>query len=81
VFWVALGLVAILKFNFDYLLVVGIALVLNGANIVGYTKCRKGILTSVVLTSWFPQQSVYIISFMVLLVAFGHSVPALWLPT
>lgn len=41
VFWVALGLVAILKFNFDYLLVVSIALVLNGANIVGYTKCRK----------------------------------------
>jgi hypothetical protein len=39
--WVALGIVAVIKFNLDYLLVVGVALVLNTANIIGFTKCRK----------------------------------------
>ncbi|XP_024373844.1 Golgi apparatus membrane protein-like protein ECHIDNA [Physcomitrium patens] len=39
--WVALGIVAVIKFNFDYLLVVGVAIILNAANIVGFTKCRK----------------------------------------
>ncbi len=41
--WVALGIVAVIKFNLDYLLVVGVALVLSIANIIGFTKCRKGI--------------------------------------
>jgi hypothetical protein len=40
--WVALGIIAIIRFNFDYLLVVAVALVLNAANIIGFTKCRKG---------------------------------------
>ncbi len=40
--WVALGIVAVIKFNLDYLLVVGVALVLSIANIIGFTKCRKG---------------------------------------
>ncbi len=40
--WVALGIVAVIKFNLDYLLVVGVALVLSTANIIGFTKCRKG---------------------------------------
>jgi hypothetical protein len=35
--------VAVIKFNLDYLLVVGVALVLSIANIIGFTKCRKGI--------------------------------------
>jgi len=39
--WVALGIIAIIRFNFDYLLVVAVALVLNAANIIGFTKCRK----------------------------------------
>lgn len=39
--WLALGVVAIVRFHFDYLLVVGVALVLNVANIIGFTKCRK----------------------------------------
>jgi hypothetical protein len=39
--WVALGIVAVIKFNLDYLLVVGVALVLSTANIIGFTKCRK----------------------------------------
>jgi hypothetical protein len=39
--WVALGIVAVIKFNLDYLLVVGVALVLSIANIIGFTKCRK----------------------------------------
>jgi hypothetical protein len=41
VVWFALGIVAIVRFHFDYLLVVGVALVLSVANIVGFTKCRK----------------------------------------
>jgi hypothetical protein len=33
--WVALGIVTIIKFNLDYLLVVGVALVINVAIIIG----------------------------------------------
>ncbi|KAL2632043.1 hypothetical protein R1flu_016729 [Riccia fluitans] len=41
VVWLALGIVALVKFSFDYLLVVAVALVLSTANIIGFTKCRK----------------------------------------
>lgn len=39
--WILLGVVCVLKFNLSYLIMVLIALVLNGANIVGYYKCNK----------------------------------------
>lgn len=39
--WVLLGVVAVLKFNFDYLLLVVIAVLLNTANLTGYLKCSK----------------------------------------
>ena len=39
--WIGLGVVCVLKFNISYLLMVVIALVLNGANIVGYYKCNR----------------------------------------
>lgn len=39
--WVLLGVVCILKFNVSYLIMIVIALVLSGANIVGYYKCNK----------------------------------------
>lgn len=39
--WVILGIVCVLKFNVSYLLMVTIALVLSGANIIGYYKCNK----------------------------------------
>eukprot|EP00246_Nothoceros_aenigmaticus_P003903 TRINITY_DN15136_c0_g1_i1.p1 TRINITY_DN15136_c0_g1~~TRINITY_DN15136_c0_g1_i1.p1 ORF type:complete len:197 (+),score=23.47 TRINITY_DN15136_c0_g1_i1:210-800(+) len=39
--WLALGIIAIIKLKFDYLLVVAIALSLGTANIIGFTKCRK----------------------------------------
>lgn len=39
--WVVLGLVAILKLNVDYLLLVAIALSLSIANLIGYLKCSK----------------------------------------
>ncbi|KAG6558023.1 hypothetical protein Mapa_000202 [Marchantia paleacea] len=41
VVWFALGIVAIVRVKLDYLLVVGVALVLSAANIIGFTKCRK----------------------------------------
>ncbi|KAJ3097487.1 Golgi apparatus membrane protein TVP23 A [Phlyctochytrium planicorne] len=51
VFWVALyatpaiwalfGVGALLKFSFSWLLVVIVAIVLNMANVIGYTKCEK----------------------------------------
>lgn len=41
VVWVFLGIVCVLKFNLSYLIMVVIALVLSGANIVGYYKCSK----------------------------------------
>lgn len=39
--WALLGLVAILKLNIDYLLLVVIAVLLSGANLAGYYKCSK----------------------------------------
>lgn len=62
VVWVALGIVALIKFNFDYLLVVGVAIILNAANIVGFTKCRKGIipyLLGFLNFSWSQLQSLF----------------------
>jgi hypothetical protein len=39
--WGLLGIVAFARLKLDYLLVVAIALMLGGANVVGYTKCSK----------------------------------------
>ena len=39
--WALLGLVAALKFSIEYLLLVIIAFLLSGANLVGYFKCSK----------------------------------------
>ncbi|CAK9868287.1 unnamed protein product [Sphagnum jensenii] len=39
--WIALGIVALIKFNLDYMLIVIVAIVLNSANTAGYTKCQK----------------------------------------
>ena len=39
--WLLLGLVAAARLKLDYLLVVAVALVLAGSNVVGYTKCSK----------------------------------------
>lgn len=41
VIWVLLGVICVLKFTFSYLLIAIIALVLSGANIIGYYKCNK----------------------------------------
>lgn len=41
VLWLLLGIICVLKFNVSYLLIVVIALILNGANIIGYYKCNK----------------------------------------
>jgi hypothetical protein len=39
--WALLGVVALLNFSFQYLFVIGVALVLSMANIIGYGKCMK----------------------------------------
>lgn len=39
--WLLLFLIALLKFNIQWMVIVLVALVLNGANIVGYYKCSK----------------------------------------
>ncbi|KAK6288499.1 hypothetical protein POUND7_000040 [Theobroma cacao] len=41
--WIVLGIFSLIRFQADYLLVVGVCLTLSIANIVGFTKCRKGI--------------------------------------
>ena len=41
VLWGFFFLVSLLKFDFQWLLVVIVAITLNAANIVGYTKCDK----------------------------------------
>lgn len=40
--WVVFGIVVVIKFNFDYLFVVGVVIILNVVNIVGFIKCWKG---------------------------------------
>ncbi|KAG0483240.1 hypothetical protein HPP92_011324 [Vanilla planifolia] len=39
--WAILGIFSLIRFEADYLLVVGVCLSLSIANIVGFTKCRK----------------------------------------
>ncbi|WCJ22363.1 Golgi apparatus membrane protein tvp23 [Euphorbia peplus] len=39
--WIVLGIFSIIRFEVDYVLVVGVCLSLSIANIYGFTKCRK----------------------------------------
>ncbi|KAG6503593.1 Golgi apparatus membrane protein-like protein ECHIDNA [Zingiber officinale] len=39
--WIFLAIFSLLRFQADYLLVIGVCLTLSIANIVGFTKCRK----------------------------------------
>ncbi|CAH8357848.1 unnamed protein product [Eruca vesicaria subsp. sativa] len=39
--WLVLGIFSLIRFQADYLLVVGVCLSLNVANIIGFTKCKK----------------------------------------
>lgn len=39
--WVLLLIVALLKFNVQWALIVVVAVTLSAANIIGYTKCKK----------------------------------------
>ncbi|GJX14571.1 Golgi apparatus membrane protein-like protein ECHIDNA [Tanacetum coccineum] len=41
VVWIFFGIFSLIRFQADYLLVVGVCLTLSIANIVGFTKCRK----------------------------------------
>ncbi|KAL1809494.1 hypothetical protein DCAR_0729042 [Daucus carota subsp. sativus] len=41
VLWLILGIFSLIRFQADYVLVVGVCLTLSVANIVGFTKCRK----------------------------------------
>ncbi|KAJ1636987.1 hypothetical protein T492DRAFT_955535 [Pavlovales sp. CCMP2436] len=41
VLWVLFALGALLRLNFEWLLIVAVALGLNGANVIGYLRCRK----------------------------------------
>lgn len=39
--WVMLLIIAVLKFNVEWALIVMVAVALSGANIIGYTRCKK----------------------------------------
>lgn len=39
--WILLGLLALVRFQFPWLIVVGMAVALSGTNLVGYTRCDK----------------------------------------
>ncbi|GER43998.1 Golgi apparatus membrane protein tvp23 [Striga asiatica] len=39
--WIVFAIFSLIRFQADYLLVVGVCLTLSIANIVGFTKCRK----------------------------------------
>lgn len=42
--WTFLAIFSLIRFQADYLLVIGVCLTLSIANIVGFTRCRKGTL-------------------------------------
>jgi Eukaryotic protein of unknown function (DUF846) len=42
--WIILGIFSLIRFQADYVLVIGVCLTLSVANIIGFTKCRKGTL-------------------------------------
>lgn len=44
--WTLLGIVAILRLNFSWLMVVGVALTMNLTNLMGYLKCDREAQTS-----------------------------------
>ncbi|KAL5786696.1 hypothetical protein ACOSQ2_009088 [Xanthoceras sorbifolium] len=44
--WIILGIFSLIRFEADYLLVVGVCLTLSLANIVGFTKCEKMLRSS-----------------------------------
>lgn len=50
--WVVLGIFSVIRFQADYCLVVGVCLTLSIANIVGFTKCRKGARSLITLTNF-----------------------------
>ncbi|GKV40563.1 hypothetical protein SLEP1_g48190 [Rubroshorea leprosula] len=39
--WIFLGIFSLIRFQLDYILVVGVCLSLSIANIIGFTKCHK----------------------------------------
>ncbi|KAF9621403.1 hypothetical protein IFM89_020925 [Coptis chinensis] len=53
--WIFLGIFSLIRFQPDYLLVVGVCLTLSIANIVGFTKCRKGY--AYIRVSYFSEPS------------------------
>jgi hypothetical protein len=44
--WILLGLVALLRLSFAWLLVVGFALMMNITNLIGYSKCDHNVQTA-----------------------------------
>ncbi|KAE8675451.1 Golgi apparatus membrane protein-like protein ECHIDNA [Hibiscus syriacus] len=46
--WIVLGIFSLIRFQADYLLVIGVCLTLNIANIVGFTKCQKVCIRSAI---------------------------------
>ncbi|KAG5249538.1 Golgi apparatus membrane protein [Salix suchowensis] len=40
--WIVLGIFSLIRLQADYCLIIGVCLTLSTANIVGFTKCRKG---------------------------------------
>jgi len=48
--WIILGIFSLIRLQADYLLVIGVCLSLSIANIVGFTKCNKGVYARVKTT-------------------------------
>lgn len=45
--WIVLGIFSLIRLQADYLLVIGVCLSLSIANIIGFTKCNKGMSSPV----------------------------------
>ncbi|KAJ3191510.1 Golgi apparatus membrane protein TVP23 A [Irineochytrium annulatum] len=55
--WILLGIVAVFRLYFSWIVVVVVALVFNMANVIGYMKCQKDarqkVTNYIAGTSWF----------------------------
>jgi hypothetical protein len=60
VVWTALAIIALIRLNFDYLVITIIAISLTSANTAGYSKCRKGDFQTSL--SYFRCQTIFAIS-------------------
>lgn len=74
VVWIFFAIFSLIRFQADYLLVVGVCLTLSIANIIGFTKCRKGLFTDRCLSQVldFPLDSTSVLNSVISTIRLRH---------